>query len=474
METRVLLNKQISFSHFGHEHPLKPTNSPPRENSLCSACKLKISPGNNNINKDYYTCKTCPFYLHNVCHNMPKRTQHPSHPNHHLTLQISPPKSPSSLDHEPLKCEACEGHIDGAYYYSCGECDHRLCYHVLCSALPLSVSVSCHTHELKLTFSPPYNFSCDICGRPSGAAKGWLYRCQICEFDTHLTCAIARRKAQPFPEALVNGQTTHSSSKSSLRIRRISVDYHSEVDEVMQLVTERFLCHNDESLKRDFIRLKSPKENVHDCGASRTTIGQMEAKNIGVISPSLGQPFPHQGPLTPVSEETSMVASFQLSDACFSIDLARSYSGYDAKNQGRAEAKDGDHHNQTSSGPKVEGSKIDSHEKTAHDEMTKLNSQLSDLKPQKKLSAYGNFGLGSHNYSFNVGRDERLLKEAFLVRNDTLTREELGQKGKKGKVSENKGKTTTKSHTVSSLILDLDIIVWCNFYLCSFFFFLLP
>lgn len=443
MERRSL-EKKLSFCHFSHEHPLKQTNSPPKGNILCSACRLNISSGN----KDYYTCKTCPFFLHNVCHNMPRKTEHPAHPTHHLTLQISP-----SSSIETLKCDACGHHVNG-FYYSCSECS--LCYHVLCSALPLSVSVSSHTHQLKLTFSPPYNFSCDICCKPS--YNGWLYRCQICEFDTHLLCAISNRRTQSFPNTL-NGESTYSSSKNSRGIRR-SLDHSSEGDEVMQLVTQALLCHNEESVndqelieRNAVFRLHSPKQNLN-VKCTQFSVGpfdQTEAE-IGNSSPNPGTQFLHQSPLpAAVSEDMSTIPSFQFSDLYFSIDLAKSYSSYDPKNKARTEANDDQ--GTKGSGPEVEGT-INSYKNT--DQISSL--KLSDFRQDQKQPSYGNKGTGLI-YSLSMGRDEKLMKEAFLVRSDTLTRKELAKfKGKKSKsANETKGKSAianqiSRSDTVSTVI----------------------
>lgn len=421
MEKRVLEINKLSFSHFSHDHPLRLTKSPLYGNNVCSACKLKIISSGN---KDYYTCKTCSFFLHQVCYNMPRKTQHPAHQTHRLTLQTSP----SISEDGSSRCKACGDLINGGFYYSCGQCS--LCYHILCLALPLSISVSSHPHELKLTFSPPYNFSCDICSKPS--YNGWLYRCQLCEFDTHLICAISNRKAKsldqhripPLPDSLNRRISTNSSS----------TDYSSEVEEVMQLVTQGFVAENAAS-SWDF-RLNSPKEDLN----IKSTEVVIEAfhqtdSNLGLISPNPGKKFLHQSPLTRFSEDLSTIPSTQFSDACFSIDLSKSYSSYgphgltnqariEANNNGNIQATKGDVDLEV-----VQGKNI--------------------IKQEKQLSNFN--GSSGRIYSFNMGRDDR-LKETFLVRNDTLAREEayIGQKGKK-----NKAKAI--SDTVSYVTLEQNI-----------------
>ena len=427
MEKTVLEIKKLSFSHFSHDHPLIHTNSPPNDNSFCSACKLKlISSGN----EDYYTCKTCSYFLHQVCYNMPRKTQHPAHHTHLLTLQTSL----SISDEGTLKCKACGDHINGGFYYSCAKCD--LCYHILCSALPLSISVSSHPHELKLTFSPPYNFSCDICSKPS--YSGWLYRCQLCEFDTHLFCAITNRRVKsPLPDS----SNWHVSTNSS------SADYHREVEEVMQLVTLGTLEKNAVS-SWDF-RLNSPKDNPNIASTQVVTgaFHQTDSK-LGIISPNPMKPFLHQSPLTPVSEDLSTTPNTQFSDPCFSIDLTKSYSNYRPPNKARTEANT-----------------------NGNSQATKGDSdtdqvQGKNITKQEKGFSYGNESSG-RIYSFNRGRDEK-LKEAFLVRNHTVAREEalIVQKGKKNK-------TKATSDAVSSVdpthidYLCLSLCIFYNGIRCS-------
>ncbi|XP_030483365.2 uncharacterized protein LOC115699960 [Cannabis sativa] len=400
MEERLLEINKLRISHFSHDHPLTQTNSPPNENCSCSACNLKII---SSVTAEYYTCKTCSFSLHQVCYNMPKKTQHPSHPIHHLTLQTTCPSSSSKEG--TFECKACGDHINGGvFYYSCAECG--LYYHILCSALPLTISVSSHLHELKLTFSSPYNFSCDICTKPS--YKGWLYRCQLCEFDAHLLCAISNRRTTfliknrilPLP----------NSSNRQINIKSSSVNYNSEVEEVIQLVIQGVVEQSSVSSCSNF-NSDSPKENL----TITSTVGfaQTDSK-LGFSSANPGKQHLNQSPLTLVSEDLSTTPSTQFSDACFSIDLAKSYSGYNHARQARIEASNSINI-QAKSGdidPKVEDK----------------NNII--IKQEKRL----NYGIGSSNHihSFNFGRDER-LKQAFLVRNDTLAKEEayIGQKGKK-------------------------------------------
>ncbi|XP_062109755.1 uncharacterized protein LOC133821538 [Humulus lupulus] len=414
MDKRLQETKKLSISHFSHDHPLTNTNSPPKENYFCSACKLKIT---SSVTAEYYTCKTCSFSIHQICYNMPRKTQHPAHHIHRLTLQTT---SPSTSEEGTLTCKACGNRINGGFYYSCAQCG--VCHHILCSALPLSISVSSHLHELKLTFSSPYDFSCDICAKPS--YKGWLYRCQLCEFDTHLLCAVSNRRTKFLMQNRI--VPLLNSSNGQIATNSSSANYNSEVEEVVHLVTQGLIEQSPAS-SPDF-SLNSLQENL----TITSTVGaftQTDSK-LGLTSSNPGKQFRYQSPLTPVSEDLSTTPSTQFSDACFSIDLAKSYSGW----QARTEASNSIN---IQVDPNVE-----------------VKNNII-IKQEKRL----NYGIGSsdHIHSSNFGRDER-LKEAFLVRNDTLAKEEanIGQKSK------NKKMTKATSDTVSPEIPYNNLCLYIN------------
>ncbi|KAI3412253.1 uncharacterized protein J3R85_017627, partial [Psidium guajava] len=98
---------------------------------------------------------------------MPRKLQLPAHPDHCLTLL-----STSSSFRGDSTCKACEQQVNGSFRYSCAVCG--ISYHALCSALPPSITIASHPHVLKLLFSLPYEFRCDLCNKPS--YRGWLYR----------------------------------------------------------------------------------------------------------------------------------------------------------------------------------------------------------------------------------------------------------------------------------------------------------
>lgn len=113
---------------------------------------------------------------------MPQQITHPfDHQNHVLSL-LPKPVYPEGL----FSCDACGQQGDG-FSYHCKVCGIDL--HILCASSPMSFTHQYHHHQLQLTFSPPYPgkiFSCDMCG--TNGCNSWLYRCDMCQFDVHLTC----------------------------------------------------------------------------------------------------------------------------------------------------------------------------------------------------------------------------------------------------------------------------------------------
>lgn len=113
---------------------------------------------------------------------MPQQITHPfDHQNHVLSLHTKPVYTEGLFN-----CDACGLQGDG-FCYHCKVCGIDL--HILCASSPLNFNHQYHHHQLQLTFSPPYPgniFSCDMCGM--NGCNIWLYRCDMCQFDAHLTC----------------------------------------------------------------------------------------------------------------------------------------------------------------------------------------------------------------------------------------------------------------------------------------------
>ncbi|KAL7158207.1 hypothetical protein ABFS83_02G126800 [Erythranthe nasuta] len=176
-------------THFSHPHPLTLITTDHNHlhqqhpyqtlvSSSCAGCNLNVSGTN------FYTCTVCSFFLHKKCFEMPMKITHPFHKEHTLALLPKPAYSTAGV----FNCDACFEPGKG-FSYSCEPCGIDL--HILCASTPLSVTnATCHPHKLDLAFGSPYdtkNFSCDVCKKIGG--DHWLYRCGLCGFDAHLTCA---------------------------------------------------------------------------------------------------------------------------------------------------------------------------------------------------------------------------------------------------------------------------------------------
>ncbi|OMO68949.1 Zinc finger, PHD-type [Corchorus olitorius] len=399
------------YHHFSHHHPMVHAKLSSTGNIVCSGCKLNIPPAT----KGYYQCKTCPYFLHQVCYNMPRKTRHPGHPNHFLTLHIMP-----SSSKDTFKCEACGHHANGFYYY-CSECS--FCYHILCSALPLSVAITSHLHALKLEFSPPYDLQCDIC-KELASYNEWLYRCQICEYDAHLACAISHQRTQsfqhstaPLPEPLTR-QIMYSSA--SLMETKQREDYVNEGIELMQLVSQGVTRNIRENRTQDnFLkavvgwdeRLHSPKKMLTSRNGKVEYSGLSPKPQIVVTSPNLKVQAQEADQSSLLSVDLSTAPSYQFSDGCFSIDLARSHSSLDHSILARKEPKLSD------------ASTLQKVKETINDKNNIMLERItSNFEPAKPQTVYAKKG------SFDFHNPDSRINEAFLTRDSTHSREQRNRK----------------------------------------------
>ncbi|XP_057497447.1 uncharacterized protein LOC130782189 [Actinidia eriantha] len=180
-----------TIHHFSHPHTLHLTNHQPQQTlalASCSSCKHTVS-------GCIYTCQSCNYFLHVKCAQMPQKIKHPFHQNHVLSL-LPTPTYPEVF----FNCHACQKQGNG-FSYHCKAC--KIDLHVLCASMPMTISHQFHQHQLDLVFSPPYHnksFSCDIC--KSSGSNHWLYRCGLCGFDAHLTCATTKPPIQATRAAL--------------------------------------------------------------------------------------------------------------------------------------------------------------------------------------------------------------------------------------------------------------------------------
>ncbi|XP_073022982.1 protein VACUOLELESS GAMETOPHYTES-like [Primulina eburnea] len=182
--------------HFSHPHPLKLSvpalhkDDEYEADVVCSGCEQALIPAD-----PVYTCseRDCEFFLHKSCSELPRHTEHKSHPDHEFTLLSEPPEHSLYYD-----CNACGDLIRG-FSFHCNKCeDFRL--HVKCAFLAESVDSKAHKHTLSVEYSSRQKSEeggsgdnmvlCDVCD--CCLTEGyWFYGCKECDFHTHLVCAIS-------------------------------------------------------------------------------------------------------------------------------------------------------------------------------------------------------------------------------------------------------------------------------------------
>ncbi|KAI9121928.1 hypothetical protein K1719_006617 [Acacia pycnantha] len=315
----------LNVFHFSHPHALQLTTSPPTP--TCSGCKLHITSGNT-----YYRCKSCAFSLHYFCYKLPIITHHPAHSSHDLVLR----SSPASPGGGTVNCLACGHHVT-AFCYHCAECGVN--FHTFCLALPLTLSIANHSHKLKLEFSPPYDFFCDMCKKTS--YNGWLYRCNSCEFDTHLACAVQNLESPFFSHSntllrkIWDPQVmTHMKSNGGVGDNSIGSEIlHLMVQQVGGEIRGNI---NEGKVNGWDKRISSPRQ-------SRMASSELQLIELSPAGESgnLQGRTPLQDKLTPRSD-VSASPSNQFSEAFFSIDLAKSYALAEAKGASRTTSNYGE------------------------------------------------------------------------------------------------------------------------------------
>ncbi|XP_057771162.1 uncharacterized protein LOC130990956 isoform X2 [Salvia miltiorrhiza] len=134
---------------------------------------------------------TCPIIIIDAILEERRELQHPSHPNHPLTLMRKPPL--------PFCCDGC-GVEDVDMAYICSICEFWI--HKSCASLPLvlPINLQYHHHPLSLAFTFPvehhrYIYNCDVCLKRLGKTC-WVYFCGVCRFFAHIRC-VASTNVKP-------------------------------------------------------------------------------------------------------------------------------------------------------------------------------------------------------------------------------------------------------------------------------------
>ncbi|XP_010506363.1 PREDICTED: uncharacterized protein LOC104782985 [Camelina sativa] len=169
--------------HMSHNHPLHVFKARDKDEISCSGCNLDLT-------GQAFKCtkSECDYFLHKSCFDLPRETNHKSHPKHSLTLLHSPPNG------QFYTCHAC-GEYGSGFVYNCAECQYDV--HVGCVFLAETVKGEDHEHPLILLYNTPCKgnddgamFICDVC-EVYMSGNLWVYYCKECDYGTHVhACAV--------------------------------------------------------------------------------------------------------------------------------------------------------------------------------------------------------------------------------------------------------------------------------------------
>ncbi|XVF06392.1 hypothetical protein REPUB_Repub06bG0044700 [Reevesia pubescens] len=181
----------MQVDYFDHEHPLSFNEFIKKNESIdCEACCLKIS-------GEAYACKSCEYYLHKACTQLPYEVLHPLHPQHSLKLFI-----PNRRMWPMFACYECREYSFG-FAYLCSPCGFLL--HMKCPktlSIPKYEGQRLKEMESQRSKLCPFNqyhkinffncgsnlskfYFCNICPRK---LKGPSYECINCQYKVHESC----------------------------------------------------------------------------------------------------------------------------------------------------------------------------------------------------------------------------------------------------------------------------------------------
>ena len=173
----------------------------------------------------------------------------------------------------------------------------------------------------------------------------------MCEFDTHIACAVeniephsVEHPSFPQSNALIRQLTSHHHQVDHNKGLNGSVgDGTSSISyEIMRLVAQQIgggtrrikgQEHCDSAAVAGWDkRLNSPRRKHNTTSIGKTKLVELQEQSPADFTAYLVEErTPLRDKLTPLSDTNT--PSHQFSEACFSIDLAKSYSARDRKNQ---------------------------------------------------------------------------------------------------------------------------------------------
>ncbi|KAA8518279.1 hypothetical protein F0562_015838 [Nyssa sinensis] len=231
----------MELVHFSHDHPLvfNEKESDDGQQYTCFGCL-------NPILGPHYSCTQCMRFLHKSCAELPRKIEHPMHPEHALTLHKEPP-NPYLL----CKCDACQ-RVWGCFTYHCSDCNVDL--DVNCVSFPHSIEYGGHEHPLTV-WPKPASFSCDACGTTHS---------EECRYVAHLNCATSESQPQRDDMTQIN-VGDHLPNLINLPVP----------DETVDLISHIF---KEISLEGDVDRVKGFKHFSHE---HQLTLVDVQSDNVG-------------------------------------------------------------------------------------------------------------------------------------------------------------------------------------------------
>ncbi|XVF10883.1 hypothetical protein REPUB_Repub07fG0221700 [Reevesia pubescens] len=165
------------IQHFTHPHPLALRENKDVGNGFRVRCRCRAC-GEDCFEPTFGCSRSCDFFLHTSCAELPKEIHHPFHLKHPLNLVFLP------WQQEGHDCSSCSQQLDWFLLaYRCNWCNFNL--HKDCAQFTPSFKYGNCLHPLTLWHKRPSPFNCNICGKK---AYKFFLRCVLCGFNIHLFC----------------------------------------------------------------------------------------------------------------------------------------------------------------------------------------------------------------------------------------------------------------------------------------------
>ncbi|KAK6251079.1 hypothetical protein SCA6_005084 [Theobroma cacao] len=216
------------IQHCTHPHPLalldqnKDIGSEVR--GRCRAC------GEDCLYPSFRCNRSCDFFIHASCAELPQEIHHPFHLWHPLNLTFFWQQQ----QHNRSCFARSQRHDAFLLAYCCFWCDFTL--HKDCAQFTPPFNYGNYLHALTLCDKRPSPFDCNVCGKK---AKKFFLRCAVCGFNIHLYCLPSVPKT-----------IRHKCHIDSLTLTKSPLEFELNSPEVANNSDDKFYCDVCEE-KRD-------------------------------------------------------------------------------------------------------------------------------------------------------------------------------------------------------------------------------